>query len=86
MRIYSDLVVSLCLLSRVEGNIAEFTVKRFTQFPQPQRVLLLLHTQRRTFILRLLAGWGGLTRERARDEAGHRGRDKGRSWGPWGHL
>lgn len=51
----SDLVVSLCLLSRVEGNIAEFAVEWFTKFPQPQRVLLLLCTQGRVFILGLLA-------------------------------
>lgn len=61
MCVLTDLVVSLCLLSGVEGNIAEFTVQRFTQFTQPQRVLLLLHTQRGALILGLLTGWGCLT-------------------------
>lgn len=86
MRISADLVVSLRLLSRVEGNVAEFTVQRFTQFPQPQRVLLLLHPQWRALVLGMLAGWGRLTREGTVDEAGHRGWDEGRSWGPRGHL
>lgn len=82
----TDLVVSLCLLSRVEGNVAEFTVQRFTQFSQPQRVFLLLHPQKRALILGLLTGRGCLTQERTMDEAGHRGRDEGQSWGPWGQL
>lgn len=58
----TNLVVSLCLLSGIEGNVAEFTVQRFTQFFQPQRVLLLLHAEWRALVLGLLAGWGCLTR------------------------
>lgn len=86
MCISNDLVVSLCLLGRVEGNVAEFTVQWFTQLPQPQRVLLLLHPQWRALVLGMLAGWGRLTQERAMDEAGHRGLDEGRSWGPRGQM
>lgn len=82
----ADLVVSLCLLSGVESNVAELTVQRFTQFPQPQRVLLLLRTQRRALILGLLTSCGCLTHERTRNEAGHWGRDEGWWWDPWGHL
>lgn len=55
MAFCSDLVVSLCLLSRVECNIAEFAVQWFTKFPQAQGVLLILCTQWRVFILGLLA-------------------------------
>lgn len=86
MCISADLVVSLCLLSRVESNIAELTVQWFTEFPKPQRVLLLLRAQRRALVLGLLTSGGCLTHKRTRNEAGHCGRDDGRWWGPWGHL
>lgn len=71
----TDLVVSLCLLGGVERNVAQFTVQWFTQFPQPQRVLLLFCTQRGPLILGLLADRGWLTQERTGDDAGHRGGD-----------
>lgn len=71
----TDLVVSLCLLGGVERNVAQFTVQWFTQFPQPQRVLLLFCTQRGPLILGLLADGGWLTQERTGDDAGHRGGD-----------
>lgn len=82
----TGLVVSLRLLSGVEGNIAEFTVQRFAQFLQAQRVLLLLHPRRRAPVPGLLTDWGRLTRKTTRDVARHRGRDEGGSRGPWVQL